>query len=56
MNIHAVINLRSQLIDVKTKKDTISYGGKDNATIRGKYYKTNLALFVNRLIYPQLNK
>lgn len=43
--VNDIINLRAMLIESETIGKTRKYG-KDSATVKGKYFKDNISLFV----------
>jgi len=45
------INLRAMLIDAETQRKNRVYG-KDSATVKSKYFKENIGLFVSYILKP----
>jgi len=44
-NVNDIINLRAMLIESETTREINVYG-KDSATVKGKYFNTNISKFV----------
>ena len=51
--VHNIINLRAMMIDAKTIKLHKRYG-KDSATVKSKFAKERIAIFVSYVLKPVL--
>ena len=49
-SVNAKINLRSQMISSKLISETKHFG-EDSATTKGKYFKSNISILCNRVLY-----
>ena len=47
---HQKLNLRVELINALMKKAEERYGGKNNATVKSPYFRTNMGLLANKLV------
>ena len=47
---HEKLNLRAELINALMKDGEQRYGGKNNATVKSPYFRTNMGILANKLV------